>query len=172
MKKILDIIAKIINTLLILVLILIIVFGLILLIQNIFFKNSNKFLFELKPIIITSESMEPTLYAGDIIFIKNTKDYSKGDIITFNENGKGRVTHRIVEELDGNGTKLYKTKGDKNKENDFGTIYEYSILGEMQGKTSLIRNIFLIITNKFMIAFLVMFYIVYYIYLNKDKKKL
>lgn len=162
--EVLDIIAKAINILLISILIIVIIFGLILLIQN------NKFfVFDIKSVIIISESMEPTLCVGDIIFVENTGDYSIGDIITFEGNGKRLITHRIVEVFEGNRGNVYKTKGDNNAENDWGSIYEYNIIGEIKGKTSLIRNVFQIITNKFVIIFVVLFYI---IYLNKRKKKL
>lgn len=63
--------------------------------------------------VILSGSMEPSLSIDDWIFIKETNEYNKNDIVVFQE-GRILVVHRIVE-LQGESV---ITKGDANNAND------------------------------------------------------
>ena len=75
---------------------------------------------------VMSSSMEPTISKEDFIIIsRHDKKYKKGDIITFYDNSKMLVTHRII--------KIEKnkilTKGDHNKTED-NAISKEKIVGK------------------------------------------
>jgi len=86
---------------------------------------------------VLSGSMEPTFQTGSIIGIE-TKDthssYKKGDVITFNMDGKV-ITHRITDVKKQNGQAVYKTKGDNNDGEDRWTVAPQNIIGEYKGFT-------------------------------------
>jgi signal peptidase len=78
-------------------------------------------------LVVVSESMEPTLYTGDIVIIGQSdnayssfKDVKVGDIIAFEESGKtesGRnkiIVHRVVQISDSPYGDTIVTKGDAN----------------------------------------------------------
>ena len=94
-------------------------------------KSSGKAtsFFGYKLFVITSESMEPTFYEGDIVFVKETNDYINGDIITY-EIGNTDIptTHRIIETYNNNS---YLTQGDNNSFTDPSPIAKDSIIGEV-----------------------------------------
>ncbi len=70
-----------------------------------------------KLILVTSDSMSPVFYSGDLIMIvKVDSDQVKvGDIVTFQTKNRELLTHRVVEiKEDGE----FVTKGDANEEAD------------------------------------------------------
>lgn len=75
--------------------------------------------------VILSGSMEPEYYVDDLIFIKETNDYIKNDIVVF-QDGSTVVVHRIIEINEDN----IITKGDANNTAD-DPIAEENILGEV-----------------------------------------
>lgn len=81
-------------------------------------------------LIVVTESMsgDGGLEAGDLIIIKDTKDYKIGDIITFmHEEDTIPTTHRIVGiDEDGN----FVTKGDNNNTDDTLPVTMDEIYGE------------------------------------------
>lgn len=123
---------KIIGTIIQYILIAILIFVL----YNIFLvlgasKNAAKAtkIFGYRLFVITSESMEPTLYEGDIIFVKETNSYENGDIITFTMNNTEiPTTHRIIEVYNENS---FLTQGDSNSFADPNTISKDNIIGEV-----------------------------------------
>lgn len=74
---------------------------------------------------VATGSMKPVISPNDLIFVKITKNVSKGDIITFKDNGS-IVTHRLI---DINNNK-YITKGDANNTSDTG-INKSDIIGKV-----------------------------------------
>lgn len=74
---------------------------------------------------VATGSMKPVISPNDLIFVKITKNVSKGDIITFKDNGS-IVTHRLI---DINNNK-YITKGDANNTSDIG-ISKSDIIGKV-----------------------------------------
>lgn len=76
--------------------------------------------------IVESGSMTPALPVGSVIFTKSTPKYQTGDIVTFSQNGKNFVTHRIVEEKENS----FITKGDANEEADTGSVLSTQIVGK------------------------------------------
>lgn len=74
---------------------------------------------------VATGSMKPVISPNDLIFVKITKNVSKGDIITFKDNGS-IVTHRLI---DINNNK-YITKGDANNTSDIG-INKSDVIGKV-----------------------------------------
>ncbi|MFD1564282.1 signal peptidase I [Haloarchaeobius amylolyticus] len=77
--------------------------------------------------IVTSNSMEPTIEAGDVVVTKavSPDEIESGDVVTFNADGvadRGYVTHRVVEVREENGERYFKTKGDANEDPDQGYV--------------------------------------------------
>ncbi len=83
------------------------------LVFRVIFKVEVVKVFGYSGLIILTGSMEPVYHPGDIIFIKEQKDYKVRDVITFHERGMV-VTHRIIKK-DG---KTFTTQGDANNSAD------------------------------------------------------
>ena len=77
--------------------------------------------------VVASGSMSGTIEVDDIIFVKITKDVKKDEIITFIDDDKNLITHRLVNK---NGDK-YITKGDVNNVSD-DPITKDQIVGKVQ----------------------------------------
>ena len=84
-------------------------------------------IFGYKPLVVLSESMEPTLKKGSLIYYESIdKEKIKiGDIITFSANNEF-ISHRIVSIADD----LYETKGDANDVSDAVKIKYENIYGK------------------------------------------
>lgn len=64
---------------------------------------------------VKSGSMEPTLKVGVVIVSRKPKDpeyLQVNNIVTFRTLSNAIVTHRIIEVINDNGSKAYRTKGD------------------------------------------------------------
>ena len=82
---------------------------------------------------VTSGSMEPEIYTGDVIYVKQVpfQSLEAGDVITFSMNqGRTIVTHRVEKIDEKNG--LLQTKGDANKDTDPAWITRDTVLGKVQ----------------------------------------
>lgn len=129
---------------------------------------------------VPTESMEPTIKAGDSIFFKKTS-YSKcevGDIIIYKSTeGKTKglyIVHRIVEITD----QGFIVKGDNNDSIDSEYVTSDKLIGKYV-KTFNFLNIGKLASNKNLIySILIVFFIIIMvsegvnIYLIKNKKKL
>ena len=93
--------------------------------------------FGIQRYLVVSGSMEPNLYAGDIIFVNSNvafEDVQLGDVIIFKHRGMN-IIHRVEDEALICGEKRLKTKGDNNKnadgylatEDNFCGVAEYVI---------------------------------------------
>lgn len=101
----------------------------------------------LTPYMIASGSMEPAYGVGNIAYIKNTDsdDYRNGDVIVFNAGNDHLVMHRIREIRIEGGKRSYITKGDANKYADAAHISNEQIKGKVVFSMPLpdfVRNIF------------------------------
>jgi len=85
----------------------------------------------LRPLIIASGSMQPTLNIGDVVIVTKTSmsDIAEGDIIAF-VSERGIVIHRIYKIVEREGKHLVITKGDANEEPDNIPIDERVIIGK------------------------------------------
>ena len=82
-----------------------------------------------KTFIIASNSMTPNLNVGDIVFIKENEAIHNGDIITYRLNNS-TVTHRVIETINSDNKKMYKTKGDANNIADTELVSENQVEGK------------------------------------------
>ena len=77
-------------------------------------------LFGIHRYLVVSGSMEPSLYAGDMVFVNSNVEFENvkiGDVIIFQYEGKN-IIHRVIEETWIENEKYLKTKGDNNKSAD------------------------------------------------------
>lgn len=138
MKNILNRIAKIFSTAIfvLLVMVIILIVGYIVRIK---FLASNNRLGEVKINLFTilSQSMYPTIEAGDIIitYKNNNNIYNIGDIITFTSTGNISngitITHRVTDIYKVNNLYTYKTKGDNNNTEDLSTVEAENVIGRV-----------------------------------------
>ena len=81
--------------------------------------------------LVVSGSMEPSLYAGDIVFVNTNVDFEDveiGDVIIFQYEDK-KIIHRVIDEIWIDGEKHLKTKGDNNKRADGYLTTKYNFCG-------------------------------------------
>ncbi|GAB1475408.1 hypothetical protein MASR2M70_02400 [Bacillota bacterium] len=93
--------------------------------------------FPIVPSVIATGSMEPLIYPGDVILLRQTRtedqvrSLAAGDIIQFNRDNI-RITHRIVEVLDdGIGNIEFRTKGDNNSGEDSRLVHPNDVTGTL-----------------------------------------
>ncbi|MBR1936917.1 MAG: signal peptidase I [Bacilli bacterium] len=92
------------------------------------YLTSNMFRFT--SLAIGSSSMQGSLNKGDIVIIdKKERDFKKGDIIAFKEDGK-LVVHRVIKVYDET-NKMYQTKGDANNKRDAWIVTKKSSFGKV-----------------------------------------
>lgn len=94
---------------------------------------------------VITGSMEPKIKSGDYILVIKSKEYKKGDIVTYFHDGY-YVTHRI-ESINGN---KVVTKGDANNKED-EVFDSNSIIGKFVYKGNLLN---IVIRFKYYIIFL------------------
>ena len=87
------------------------------------------------PLMVASESMEPTFGTDDLIIIQkcDPEKLEEGDVVTFHtiiNNEYALNTHRIVEIEENNGYRSYRTKGDNNAVEDTHIISGGDIVGK------------------------------------------
>ena len=112
-----------INLLFILILCLI-----IFIIYSKFFSDSFKIKpFGIQALTVSSNSMMPVFQKGDLIIIKEEKEYKVGDIVTFKDSNGNLVTHRIIEKCEN----AFYTKGDNNNTKDEEKIDNFQIIGKV-----------------------------------------
>lgn len=95
---------------------------------------------------VLSGSMKPEFNPGDIVIVKhkNKSDIQVNDIATFKDNEGNIITHRIVEQLDGDG---YITKGDNNNVRDAEVVKEENIIGKVKFIIPKVGYIFNFLSN-------------------------
>jgi signal peptidase I len=87
---------------------------------------------------VLSGSMEPTFKTGSLILVeklKETKNLLKDDIITYKQDEKNVVTHRIVEVIKQEDKIMYRTKGDNNEDPDMNPVISENIVAKYTGIT-------------------------------------
>ncbi|MFX1296004.1 MAG: signal peptidase I [Promethearchaeota archaeon] len=91
--------------------------------------------------VVQGRSMEPTLYEGDLLFVKKPRDLVNikngshtertGDIlIFFSPYKKFLIVHRVVNKKYENGSWYFSTQGDNNDYTDNGILYSGDWLHE------------------------------------------
>ncbi|WP_248299510.1 signal peptidase I [Halorhabdus amylolytica] len=87
--------------------------------------------------VVQSSSMSPSIGAGSVVFVSDqpATDVTEGDVITFETTGEQssrRVTHRVVDVVEQDGDRAFRTKGDANEEPDTELVSPDQILGIVQ----------------------------------------
>ena len=117
-----------------------------------------------KPLIVLTDSMEPTIKSGDLILIREVDfdDVEEGDIISYFESETQRtttVTHRVIEIIyDDNGNKLeFVTQGDANNIEDSDHVTRGKLIGVYKTRIPVLGSvaIFLKSTPGLIVAILV-----------------
>lgn len=84
---------------------------------------------------VASGSMNPTIPLGSLVIIRpvNPDELLPGDIITFQSSLRPQlvVTHRIVEVTVSNGERVFRVKGDANREPDLDPVLPKQVLGRV-----------------------------------------
>lgn len=115
-------------------------------------------IFGIKPVIVLSGSMEPTIKTGDLIFTKevDTANLKENDVITY-LSGESAITHRIVgTEQGADGQTAYLTKGDYNNANDDTAVTAANVEGIYIGRIAGLGNFAMFLQSTTgMIVFLV-----------------
>jgi len=86
------------------------------------------YLFNIKPYVVLSGSMEPNIQTGSLVFVDHSAKYDEireNDIIAFKLNDT-MVTHRVVEVT----SQGLITKGDANSTNDGGYVTVENFIGK------------------------------------------
>lgn len=121
---------------------------------------------------IVSESMVPTFEKNDLVVVRKCapEDLKKGDIITFNHDGR-TISHRIIRITNDNGV-LFTTKGDNNEVADVDPVKCDQIYGKFVFKIKKIGNIVSYIQNIRGLVNIVIFVVIVFVLVSlKDKHK-
>lgn len=131
-------------------------------------KTTN--MFGYSAYIITTDSMKPTLYSGDVVVVKKIKanDLKRGDIITFVKDSQV-VTHRIVNKIEAG----LVTKGDNNSIEDMYVVNDNEILGVEVFKISSLGKVIKLVNNVVYIIIITIILLTVYLHIRrKNYKKL
>ncbi len=115
-------------------------------------------------VVVTSGSMEPTIYRGDLLIIQTraAEDILLFDIVVYQDttyHTEGPIVHRVVEIEIINGTYYYTTKGDNNSIVDYGVRTHDEIVGVVVSQIPWLGNISLALRSEFGIVFIVLIFI-------------
>lgn len=94
--------------------------------------------------VVVSDSMEPTLYEGDIAIVEDNPDNIQvGDIVIYNATWYPRpIIHRVIAiKHDYYGNTLYVIKGDNNPVPDPELVYRSQIISKVEYSIPKIGNI-------------------------------
>ncbi|MFB6135688.1 MAG: signal peptidase I [Halobacteriaceae archaeon] len=87
--------------------------------------------------VVLSGSMSPAIHAGDVVLVTDVppSQIQERDVITFEPpsghqmEGVDRVTHRVVDVVDRDGERYFRTKGDANEEPDRALVPPDNVVG-------------------------------------------
>ncbi len=90
------------------------------------------------PLIVLTDSMYPDIKSGDLIFCKtvDAEDVAVGDVISFFDpagNGTAVVTHKVIEVIEKDGTRSFRTKGINNNTEDREPVPAEDLVGKYTG---------------------------------------
>ena len=100
--------------------------------------------FGLKPYIVQSGSMEPTIHTGSVAWInQRDKNVHINDIVGYQLTNSTQVLHRIVDEENG----MFITKGDANESYDLAPVAPSEIIGKFAFSIPLLGYIIVELSN-------------------------
>ena len=82
-------------------------------------------------LVVVSGSMAPSLHTGDLVVVEPDRPdaYRPGDVITFREAARGRITHRVVARTPSGD---YVTRGDANRVADTDPVPPTAVEGRVR----------------------------------------
>ncbi len=130
-KKKSNLIGKILKSIIILILIVILILAGTVLYKANKYPDKVPDIFGVKPFIVSSGSMETSIYTGDLVLVKivDPNTLKPNDIIAFRNEENTVTTHRIIEVVNENGEVKFKTKGDNNNSEDSSLVDNEKIEG-------------------------------------------
>ncbi len=173
-SKNMHIMLKAISIMIYIIIIPIIIFNITLVIKSCLNPSKTPTFFGIKSFVIVSKSMEPTIMTGDAIFVKQIaeENLKVDDIISFKD-GESVNTHRIVEIVENNGIKRYRTKGDNNKKEDRDLVKYSQIEGKYEFRIKGFGKFIEILKNKItLVILLIILVLVSGMQVRLNKKKL
>ena len=166
-------VTKVLKISFIVVLSIILIFNLTIVIKSKLNPDEVPSIFGYKPFVVTSGSMESAINIGDLVFVKNVniEELKVNDIIAYKDDDIV-TTHRIVEEVEVDGNKCFKTKGDSNNTVDEDIVCKDQIEGKYVSKLAKVGNFILFIQKPlgFIVMMLVLLIICMLIYFVSNKK--
>ena len=159
----------------------IIIIGISLTIQG-FNKKKLPSIFNIVPLVVTTESMEPKINGGDLIFVKkidNADEININDIISFWDptNVNNIVTHKVIDKYIEEGKIYFKTEGINNDSPDDTDVSEDLLIGRYVNKLPFVGNISMFVQSTegliicLLIPLVVILSIDYFYRVKKDKLK-
>ncbi len=154
------------------VLVIVALYSIIIVVQKIFAKDKTPSFFGYKNFIVLTGSMSPELKIGDLVFVKDTDDIKRNDIISFRVNNSV-VTHRVIEVLEEDGVLKYMTKGDANSGVDTEILTTEDIEGKYVFKIPLVGNLVMFLkTPAGIFSLLLIFGIILFVDSLKSQKNI
>ena len=102
-------------------------------------------------ILVSGQSMHPTILDGSLVIAKQSLPYQVGDIIAFySQENKINIVHRIIE-ITGNDS--FITKGDNNNKPDPGAYTNEDIFGEVVFATPYVGSLLELLRNPIVLLF-------------------
>lgn len=84
-------------------------------------------------LVVQSGSMEPAYPTGSLVYLikADADELEVGDVVTFKLSANVRGTHRIIEVVEQEGQRFFRTKGDANEHADNGLLAPEDIVGQV-----------------------------------------
>lgn len=83
--------------------------------------------------VVLSGSMSPTIHTGDVVFVSETSPgaVEEGDVLAFDRvpGDDRRTVHRVIEIVEQNGERYFRTKGDANENPDPQLVPAGAVIG-------------------------------------------
>lgn len=112
------------------------------------------FIFSIRVLVVTSDSMKPTFNFGDVLLAKGQEHYSVQDVVSFKTDSL-ITTHRIVGVKKNNNVKFFQTKGDANSSADKTILTKDYILGKVFAVIPYVGFLVLVIQSRYTILILI-----------------
>ena len=122
---------------------------------------------------IVSGSMEPILEINDVVVVQKCEplELQKGDIITFNQDGR-TISHRIIDITNDKNTIKFETKGDNNQISDPDLVTTEQVYGRVQFRIKKIGKLISYIQNVRGFINIAIFAVIVFILVSlRDKQK-
>ncbi|WP_339104963.1 signal peptidase I [Haloterrigena salinisoli] len=106
--------------------------------------------------VVLSDSMSPTFESGDVILVEDVgpENIEEGDVITYADGSGERTTHRVVDVVERDGERQFRTKGDANEEPDSDLVSASAVEGRHAHTLPYIGHVVLFAGSRLGIALL------------------